>query len=590
MKHDFTSIPDRSKFGSAKWNSAKNASTEYVPLSVADMEFRTAKPIVDDLKKLCDEAILGYTSPTQEYFDAVCSWMKRRHDFDVKQEWIIQTPGVVNALALLIEATTKPGDGIIIMNPVYYPFDMTVIATSRHIVYCPLINKDGKYEIDYINLLRKAQNTKNTALLFCNPHNPVGKVWSKEELEKVASICCDNGVFIIDDEIHNDLIMPGYTHTVMATLNERVKNNIAVCTAPSKTFNLAGVQCSNIIIPNDRIRAKAEACNLMNMQMHLNIFAYTACTSAYNKCEDWLDELIEVIAENAKCVEDFMAEHFPEIKVYPLEGTYLQWLDMRALGMTHTELKEMLENANIYLDNGEMFGPLGRGFQRINLACAKSTIKKMLIRFKNAVEEVRAKWDSEGKPYHQTLTVGESVEGFVYDSVNGSGIELDASIEKNTLLVFSRYYKCDLCQKLLAIIKTAYPVLSVMGYDVKFIVQSDIQTVAIAQGKYPFELIADPDAKLYERYNVFEADSMYNMVAADKVFETIAGKDLKKLLDSETFNPFLKSKNSENVKRPFQLCAFIGVNKNMKVVYSHYCKTMADFPNVKELIEGLKQN
>ncbi len=574
MKHDFTSIPDRSKFGSSKWEIAKNASTEFVPLSVADMEFPTAKPIVNAIKKLADEAILGYSNPTEEYYDAVISWMKRRHDFEIEKEWIIQTPGVINALSLLIEATTKPGDGIIIMSPVYYPFDMTVVATSRHIVYCPLINRNGKYEINYALLREKAGNPKNTALLFSNPHNPIGKVWSKDELEKLSDICCENGVFIIDDEIHNDLIMPGYEHTVMATINEKTRNNIAVCTAPSKTFNLAGLQCSNIIIPNAKIRAKAQAMNKLNMQMHLNIFAYTACTAAYNECEDWLEELIEVIADNAKCVEDFMAEHFPEIKVYPLEGTYLQWLDMSALGMNHCEMKEMLENANIYLDNGEMFGPLGRGFQRINLACAKSTLEKMLIRFKNAVEEVRAKWETEGKPCHQTLKAGGFLEGFEYN------------ISKKTLIVFARYYECSITQKLLMLLKTAYPAIAAMGCDIKVVIQSDERTLAIVRGKYPFELISDKDASLYDRYNIFEADSAINLIAGDKMFETMVGKDIKKLLATDIFEKYVLYPDPN--RRNLQLCAFVAVDKNKKILYSHYCKTIADFPDIIKLAKSLK--
>lgn len=585
MKHDFKSIPDRSKFGSAKWEGAKNASTEFVPLSVADMEFPTAKPIVNAIKKLADEAILGYTNPTEEYFDALISWQKRRHNFEIEKDWVLQTPGVINALSMLIEATTKPGDGIIIMSPVYYPFDMTVVATSRRIVYCPLINLGDRYEINYAEFRRLASSSKNTALLFSNPHNPIGKVWSREELEKVSDICCENGVFIIDDEIHNDLIMPGYTHTVMATINEKTKNNIAVCTAPSKTFNLAGLQCSNIIIPNEKIRARAKACNWLNMQMHLNIFAYTACTAAYNKCEDWLEELIKVIAENAKCVEDFMAENFPEIKVYPLEGTYLQWLDVRALGLTHVEMRELLEKANIYLDNGEMFGPLGRGFQRINLACAKETIERMLMRFKNAVDEVRAKREAEGIPMHKTLRKGDVLEGFEYTSLSGETRDLSNFSGKNTLIVFARYYECEITQKLLSLIKTVYPALNAMGCDVKAVIQTDAKKLSLFQDKYPFELISDEAAVLYDRYNVFAADSGVNLISGDKMFETLAGKDITRLLGTGIFEKYI---TPEKTRRNLQLCAFIAVDKNMKVTYSHYCKTVADFPDIKNLVKSIK--
>lgn len=580
MKNDFTSIPDRSSFGSSKWEIAKNASVEYVPLSVADMEFPTAKPIVTALQKLAGEAILGYTNPTQEYYDAVLSWMKRRHDFEVEKDWIIQTPGIINALSLLIEASTAPGDGVIVMPPVYYPFDMTIVATNRKIVYCPLINNDGRYEIDYDLLEKKAKSSKNTAMLFSNPHNPVGRVWAEDELERVAEICADNGVFVIDDEIHNDLIMPGYNHTVMANVSDKAKNNIAVCTAPSKTFNLAGLQCSNIIIPNEKIRTRAKACNWINMQMHLNIFAYAACTAAYNECEDWLDELIGVIADNAKLVEDFMEENFPEIKVYPLEGTYLQWLDMRELGMTHVELREMLEGANIYLDNGEMFGPLGRGFQRINLACARETLEKMLVRFKAAVEQARAK----EKESRTTLKKGILLEGFTYESPRKTFCELEKEIEKKTFIVFARAYDCEITRKLLSLIRASYPAIAAIGFDVKAVVQNDVQTLAAVQNKYPFELIADKYAKLYDRYNVFEADSAVSMIAGDKLFESTAGRDKQHLLDSGWFENFVFEKEKS---RNLQLCAFVAVDKDMKVIYSHYCRTIADFPDIAELAKSL---
>ena len=584
MKYDFTSIPDRRNCGSNKWNGAKNASPEFVPLSVADMEFYPAPEIVEAITETAKNSVLGYTSPTDEYFDAVISWMKRKHNFDVKKEWIINTPGVVDALAILIQASTSPGDGVIILTPVYYPFDMAVLAKSRKIIYSELIENNGRYEIDYADLEKKCK--KASALLFCNPHNPVGRVWTKEELKKVADICCRNDVFIIDDEIHHDLIMPGYEHTVMANVGDFVLNNIAICTAPSKTFNLAGLQCSNIIIPDSKTRAKATACSLFNMQMGLNIFAYPACIAAYNECEDWLDELLGVVHENAVLVENFMAENFPEIRVFPLEGTYLQWLDMRKLGMTHVELKKMLEGAGLYLDNGELFGPLGRGFQRINLACAKVTIKKALERFLKAVNEVRAGWDADGKPYHKTLTVGEKLENFVYDSPKG----MRQTLNGKTFIIFSRFYECELCRVLLASFTAAYPLFRAMGYDIKFIMQSDIGTLAKNQKKYPFELIADPECKLYDMYNVFEADGIVNMLAGDKLIEFVIGKNVYKMLNLdmiESVNSAMAPAEETDGPRENQLCAFFAVDKNMNITYAHYAKTMTDFPNVKDIIKIL---
>lgn len=588
MKYDFTSIPDRRGCGSNKWNGAKNASPELVPLSVADMEFYPAPQIVDAIKNTAETRVLGYTSPTDEYYDAVISWMKRKHDFDVKKEWIINTPGVVDALAILIQATTKAGDGVIILTPVYYPFDMAVLAKSRKIVYSELIDNNGRYEIDYADLEKKCK--KASALLFCNPHNPVGRVWTEAELKRVAEICCRNNVFIIDDEIHHDLIMPGYKHTVMSKVGDFVLDNIAVCTAPSKTFNLAGLQCSNIIIPNPKIRAKATACSLFNMQMGLNIFAYPACIAAYNECEDWLDELIAVVQGNATLIEEFMAEHFPEIKVYPLEGTYLQWLDMRGLGMTHIELREMLEGAGLYLDNGEMFGALGRGFQRINLACARLTIEKALLRFKNAVEQVRKSWQENGKPYHKTLSVGDKLEGFVYNSPKASNATLDKG--RKTLIVFSRFYDCELCKVLLASFTASYPVFKAMGYDIKFILQNEVSDLAAHQKKYPFELIGDADCELYDRYNVFEADGIVNMLAGDKIIELVIGKNVYKLLNLdmiESINSALEPAEKTQGPRENQLCAFVAVDKDLTVTYAHYAKTMTDFPSVKDIIKILKK-
>ncbi len=596
MKYDFTTVVDRSGCGSAKWDDAWEASTEYVPLSVADMEFVTAPPIKEALKKVAEEHVLGYTRPTDAYYDAVCSWMRRRHDFEVKKEWIVNTPGVVNALALLIDANTKPGESVLILSPVYYPFDITVVAKSRRIVYSYLRNNAGHYEIDFTDLERKAKRKDVTAILFCNPHNPVGRVWTREELRRVADICCDNGVFIIDDEIHNDLIMPGYEHTVMANVSDRARDNIAVCTAPSKTFNLAGLQCSNIIIPNSAARARTSLCMMLDMNTSLNIFAYAACTAAYNECEDWLEELIGVVHENEELVKSFMAEHFPRVQVIPLEGTYLLWLDMRRLGLTHVEMRKMLEKQKIFLDNGEVFGIAGRGFQRINLACPKSTLLKALERFKKGMEEVYADWKENGRPYHKTLKKGMKLEGFVYDSCHGTGMELAANANgKSTLIVFSRYYGCDIAVLMLKLMKVAAPILEKAGCQVKFVLQTDAEILKEVQKDYSFELIGDPKAKLYDRYNVFEAKDTLGMVTGDKLFDKLVGKNIKKILHLNGFEKFAGALMDVGAKdipqsgaRQMQLPAYIIVNDKMEVTYAHYSKTIADLPDMKSLIRGIR--
>ncbi len=590
MKYDFETIIDREGTGSSKWNGV-NATVECVPLSVADMEFPTAPPIKEALKKLIDTTVLGYTDATDEYYEAVISWQKRKHNWNIEKDWIVMTPGIVNALAVLVDAVTKPAESVLILTPVYYPFDMSVIAKSRHIVYSTLINNNGHYEIDFDDVEEKCEREDVTALLFCNPHNPVGRVWSKAELQKIGDICCDNGVFIIDDEIHNDLIMDGFNHTVMATLNNKIKDNIAVCTAPSKTFNIAGVQCSNIIIPNEKARAKASACCLINMQSHLNIFAYTACKTAYNECEEWLNELLTVIKSNAETVEKFMAENFPEIKCSTLEGTYLQWIDVRGLGLNHIEMRKMLEEQRIYLDNGEMFGFEGRGFQRINLACPKVTLEKMLMRFKEGVEKVRSDWSENGKPVHKDFVIGEKLEDFIYSSPNGSNIDLKKVIKKPTIIVFARFFECAVSQEILKTFKKYYPVLKLAGIDVKVVLQTRLKTLTEHQKEYPFELISDFECEFYDKYNIFEANDMVQMVAGDKMFEKMVGKDIKALLDSDLVDSLAGAVSSNGEKsehRENQLTAVIAVDKDMNLKFVHYAKTLSDFPEAKDILKSIR--
>lgn len=577
MKYDFSVIPDRSGCSSSKWNAAPNADVQHVPLSTADMEFPTAPKIVDAIKDLADTTILGYTDPPSDYLEAVCGWMKRRHSFEVQPEWILPTPGVVYALGVLIEAMSDPGDSVIILSPVYYPFDLTVTAKERNILYSELKQDGDRYSIDYADLEEKAARSEAKLLLFCNPHNPVGRVWSREELERVVDICQRNHVFIIDDEIHQDLVMPGHQHTVLATLSEAARDICAVCTAPSKTFNLAGLQCSSIIIPNRTVYARAQAVNMINLITHLNIVGYRACTAAYNQCEDWLDEVIQVIQSNAEYVKAFMAENFPEIRVFPLEGTYLLWMDMRALGMTHRELEVMMkQDAGLYLDEGYIFGQSGRGFERINIACARTTLESAMARFKDAVLRKRAQWAVEGKPYHHTLAAGDTLDGFVYDTPQAHGLDLASTIQKPTILVFSRYYTCSICQMLLAQLREAWPMIQQSGFDLKVVLQSTQESVAPHAADFPFDLICDPNAVLYDRYNVFEADSAFAMVAGNVQLVNAMGGVKKVLIDS--FN------SAKTEGRSQQLPALFIVAPDMKVAYAHYAKNVMDLPDLSTLL------
>lgn len=385
MKYDFETVINRSGTGACKWEHMEHdypqVGKDIIPLSVADMELVNAPEIQEGLKKYIDKTVLGYNNPSQAYLDAVCSWMKRKHNWDVKKEWITQTPGVVPALFFAVKAFTEPGDGVIVMTPVYYPFYGAVQANGRTLVENPLIDTGDNYVINYEDLEKKAKDPKTKLLLLCSPHNPVGRVWTKEELEKVGRICIDNGVIIVSDEIHFDLIMPGYTHTVFANVSEELAQHSVVCTAPSKTFNLAGMQTSNIIIPNKELQKKfvgvVDSCG---MEL-ANILGYEACRIAYTECDEWLKELIALIVRNKEYIENFVAKHFPIVKCRKMEGTYLQWLDFRGFGMDVKEQEKMMkQEAQVFFDEGYMFGKVSSGFERINLACPTWVIEKAMDR------------------------------------------------------------------------------------------------------------------------------------------------------------------------------------------------------------------
>ncbi len=294
----------------------------------------------------------------------------------------------MSAFFTAVAAFTKPGEGVIIMTPVYPPFFRAMEKQGRRIVENPLLEKDGRYEIDFDDLAEKCRDASNAMLLLSSPHNPVGRVWTREELARIGKVCVENDVLICSDEIHMDLILPGYTHTVLQTISEDIADICITCTAPSKTFNIAGLQASNIIIKNPEIREKFIAARYDAGLSSLNTFAYAACRIAYQRCEAWLDALMRHIAANEKLVCDFLAERVPKIQTFKIEGTYLQWWDCRALGLDKDALENfMVREALLFLDEGYIFGAQGAGFERVNLACPASVLEKALLRLENALEK-----------------------------------------------------------------------------------------------------------------------------------------------------------------------------------------------------------
>jgi aminotransferase/cystathionine beta-lyase len=391
--YDFTTRVDRSGAGSDKWNGMKRrnpaVARDIVPLGLADMEFVMAPEITAGLKDYLDNLVLGYTSPTERYYEAIRFWMAKRHGWDIRDEWLVSSNGVVPSLYNCVKSFSAPGQGVIIMPPVYAPFFAAIERNKRRVVANNLIIRNGRYEIDFDDLEAKASEANNTLLIFCSPHNPVGRVWETWELTKLGDICLRHNVTLVSDEIHFDLIMPGFTHTVLASLGEDYARNTITCTAPSKTFNLAGLYSSNIVIPNEELRKKyLEELRHSMSGPSLNIMGYRACEIAYTRCGAWLDELITVIDTNRKTVEDFMTRRIPGIKVFSLEGTYLQWWDCRGLGMEYRDLEHfMVHDAQLFLTEGYAFGEEGRGYERVNLACPTAVLQAALERLERALAE-----------------------------------------------------------------------------------------------------------------------------------------------------------------------------------------------------------
>lgn len=389
MNYDFTTLRPRIAVGSSKWGAMQKLRQglppEVIPLSVADMEFVNPPEIAEHLSHYLETMILGYTQPTDSYYAALSDWMARRHNWKIDREWVVPSPGVVPALCHMVQAYTEPGDKVIVFPPVYYPFYSAIRENGRQVLECPLLEKDGRYEMDFDRFAQVAEEGK--VLLFSSPHNPVGRVWSREELEKLSAICLEKGVLVLSDEIHFDLILGERHHTVFATLSEAAAQNCVICTAPSKTFNLAGLQTANIIIPNKKLREKLLAVR-NRLGIHgCNMLGYQACETAYRECEDWLEQLLAVLRENRTLVETYARAFLPGVKPVELEGTYLQWLDCRALGMDAKALEKfMQEEALWFTDEGYIFGTGGEGFERINLACPTWVLRKALDRLRDALQ------------------------------------------------------------------------------------------------------------------------------------------------------------------------------------------------------------
>lgn len=391
MKYDFDKITPRYNTNSLKYDFAEEFGKpkDILPLWVADMDFPVAEEITAAMQKAVAFGIYGYSIPKDSYYDAVMKWMEQRHHWKTKKEWIVKTPGVVFAIANAIRALTKEGDAVIIQTPVYYPFGKMVQENNRTLIDSPLILNNGRYVMNLADFEEKIVAHSVKLFILCNPHNPVGRVWSKEELQAIGEICLKHGVYVVSDEIHHDFIYPGQEHFVFVNLDERFAQMTLTCTAPSKTFNLAGLQTSNIFIPNEELREAFSKELSKTGYDEINMLGLVACEAAYKHGSEWLEQLLVYLQGNLEYTKQYIQENIPKIHVIEPEGTYLLWLDCRELGLSAKELDELMVNkAGLWLDGGEMFGVSGEGFQRVNIACPRSVLEQALSKLKKAVETV----------------------------------------------------------------------------------------------------------------------------------------------------------------------------------------------------------
>ena len=388
---DFDLVVERRNTDSLKFDFAveRGKPEGVLPLWVADMDFRTSSFIIEALEERAKHGIFGYTETKEDYYEALAGRMKRHHDLEIRPEWVLKTPGVVFALAAAVKAYTQEGDYVLIQQPVYYPLKEAVEDNGRRVISSDLVlEADGKYRINFEDFERKLKEYQVKLFMLCNPHNPVGRVWTREELEGLAEICLRNDVIVVSDEIHEDFVYPGHKHIPLLSVNERIKNRCITCTSPSKTFNLAGLQIANILIPDQGLRRKFRKQIQAAGYSQLNTFGVVACKAAYTKGEQWYGAVCDYIRENLEFLKNYIKEKLPEVKVIEPEGTYLVWLDFRGLGYCNEVLEDLiLHKAGLWLDSGASFGQTGSGFQRINLATSRSTLKEALERLAKIREE-----------------------------------------------------------------------------------------------------------------------------------------------------------------------------------------------------------
>lgn len=388
MKYNFNEIIPRRHTNSYKWDTAMDE--DILPMWIADMDFRTAPAVVEALRRRVEHGIFGYTKVPSVYYEAVINWFARRHGWQIDKDWIIYTSGVVPALSAVIKALTIPGDRVLVLTPVYNCFISSIRNNGCEVVASPLVYRNETYRVDFDDLERKVTDPEVKLLLLCNPHNPVGRVWTCQELRRIGEMCLRNNVIVIADEIHCELVYPGHTYTPFASVSDDFLNHSVTCISPSKAFNLAGLQIANIIAADKSVRMKIDKAININEVCDVNLFGVEALMAAYTDGEEWLEELKQDLLANYNYLKAYFNEHLPQFPVVQLEGTYLVWVDCSVLKRSSKEIVEKLLKAEkLWVNEGSMYGEAGEGFIRINIACSRKILIDGLSRLGNNFKETR---------------------------------------------------------------------------------------------------------------------------------------------------------------------------------------------------------
>ncbi len=388
--YDFNAVIDRRNTNSLKWDFAaeRGRPADVLPLWVADMDFPAPQPVLDALRKAVSYGIFGYSDVKGGYYDAVSAWFRNRFGWEPRREWLVKTPGVVYALAMAVRALTRPGDHVLVQPPVYYPFFSVIRDNDRKVVESELLYENGRYSIDFEDFERKIVENQVKLFLLCSPHNPVCRVWTPEELQQIGAICQKHNVYVVSDEIHCDFAFPGHPHTMFSQANPAMAEMSVICTSPSKSFNLAGLQVSNIWIPSETVRQTFLREMDRSGYSQLNTLGLVACQAAYECGGEWLEQCGAYLRGNLDFIRSFLAEYIPQIKLVEPDGTYFAWLDCSGLGLNKAELNDLVVNeARLWLDAGHIFGRNSAQFQRVVLACPRYTLEQAMTRLKTAVLE-----------------------------------------------------------------------------------------------------------------------------------------------------------------------------------------------------------